>query len=297
MPSTAEKYLKPDVLAKVARFDLKAKFLIEGFFSGLHRSPFKGFSAEFSDHRKYVPGDDIKDLDWKVYARTNKYYIKRFQAETNMECHLVVDASASMGYGTRGLTKLEYATYIAAALAFLVVSQQDTVGLITFDDAIRAVLQPKSKRRHIIRILKVLNDTKPGKQARVSALLHAVAGVIDRRGLVVVLSDLLDEPDDVIDAFAHLRYDGHDIIAMHILDAAEATFPFSSARRFEDVETGETVITDAASVKAGYLQALREFIEHYRGELFKRNIDFFSIDTSTSFDKALMAYLLKRSGH
>lgn len=292
----AEEYLQPDVIARVKRFDLKAKFLIEGFFSGLHRSPFKGFSAEFSDHRKYVPGDEIKDLDWKVYARTNKYYIKRFEAETNMECHLVVDASASMGYGTTGLTKLEYATYISAALAFLVTSQQDTVGLITFDDTIRAVLKPKSKRKHIIRILKILNDTKPGKRCKVSEQLHQVAGVIDKRGLVVVLSDLLDDPEDVLDAFAHLRYDGHDIIVFHILDEAEANFPFSDARRFEDVETGETLVTDAASVRAGYLEALGEFIETYRTELHKRHIDFFNIDTSTSFDKALMAYLMKRSG-
>ena len=293
---TAEQYLKPEVLARVARFDLKAKFLIEGFFSGLHRSPFKGFSAEFSDHRRYVPGDDIKDLDWKVYARTNKYYVKRFEAETNMECHLVVDASASMGYGSGELTKLEYATYIAAALAFLVVSQQDTVGLITFDDAIRAVLRPRSKRKHIIRILKVLNDTKPGRQGKVSELLHAVAGILDKRGLIVVMSDLLDDPEEVLEAFAHLRYDGHDIIVFHILDEAEAKFPFADARRFRDVETGETIVTDAASVKAGYLEALGEFIELYRSELLKRNIDFFNIDTSTSFDKALMRYLLKRSG-
>ena len=293
---TAEQYLQPEVLARVSRFDLKAKFLIEGFFSGLHRSPFKGFSAEFSDHRKYVPGDDIKDLDWKVFARTNKFYIKRFEAETNMECHLVVDASASMGYGTLGMTKLEYATYVAAALAFLVVSQQDTVGLITFDDAIRAVLQPKSKRKHVIRVLKVLNDTKPGKQAKVSDLLHKVAGMIDKRGLVVVMSDLLDEPQDVLDAFAHLRYDGHDIIAFHILDQAEAKFPFSSARKFEDVESGQTVIADAGSIRAEYLRALEDFVATYRSELYKQHIDFFSIDTSTSFDKALMAYLLKRSG-
>lgn len=292
----AEQYLKPEVLAKVARFDLKAKFLIEGFFSGLHRSPFKGFSVEFSDHRKYVAGDDIKELDWKVYARTNKYYVKRFQAETNMECHLVVDASASMGYGSRGMTKLEYATYIAAALAFLVVSQQDTVGLVTFDSAVRAVLPPRSKRKHIIRILKVLHDTKPGRQGKVGAMLHRVAGLIDKRGLIVVMSDLLDEPEEVLDGFAHLRYDGHDVIVFHVLDEAEAHFPFSDARKFEDVETRETVTADAASVKAGYLEALHQFIEHYRTELFKRNIDFFSIDTSTSFDRALMAYLLKRSG-
>jgi len=297
MAVKAEEYLQPEVLARVARFDLKAKFLIEGFFSGLHRSPFKGFSAEFSDHRKYTSGDDIKDLDWRVYARTNKYYIKRFQAETNMDCHLVVDASASMGYGTRGLTKLEYATYIAAALAFLVVRQQDSVGLITFDDAIRAVLPPRSKRKHIFRILKVLNDTHPGRKANVSEMLHKVAGMIDKRGVVVVMSDLLDEPHDVIDAFAHLHHDGHDIIVFHILDQAEAQFPFADARRFIDVETGEAVVTDAGSVRAGYLEALAQFIELYRSELFKRNIDFFHVDTSTSFDKALMRYLLRRSGH
>jgi uncharacterized protein (DUF58 family) len=293
---SAEQYLKPDVLARVARFDLKAKFLVEGFFTGLHRSPFKGFSSEFSDYRKYVAGDDTKDLDWKVYARTDKYYIKQFQAETNLECHLVVDASASMGYGTAGLTKVEYATYIAGALAYLVTGQQDTIGLVTFDDAIRAVLKPKSKRKHVIRILKILSETRPGRQARVSEQLHKVAGVIDRRGLLVILSDLLDDPDDVLDAFAHLRYDGHDIIIIHILDAAEAKFPFSGARRFEDVETGETLTADAGSVRAGYLEALEAFVERYRAELQKRNIDFETVDTSMSFDKALMSYLLKRSG-
>ncbi|MFW6158247.1 MAG: DUF58 domain-containing protein [Planctomycetota bacterium] len=296
MPSGAEQYLKPDVLAKVARFDLKAKFLIEGFFSGLHRSPFKGFSAEFSDHRKYVPGDDIKDLDWKVYARTNKYYVKQFEAETNMECYLVVDASASMGYGTTGLTKLEYATYLAGALAFLVISQQDSVGLITFDDAIRALVEPRSKRKHIIRILKLLNDTQAGRQSKVSDLLHQAAGGIDHRGLVVVLSDLLDEPDDVVEALGHLRFDGHDVIVFQILDAAEAHFPFAETRRFEDVESGEKITADAGSIKAGYLRALGEFIETYRSELYKRRIDFFAMDTSMSFDRALMAYLMKRSG-
>ncbi len=294
---TAEQYLQPEVLAQVARFDLKAKFLIEGFFSGLHRSPFKGFSAEFSDHRKYVAGDDLKDLDWKVFARTNKYYIKRFEAETNMECHLVIDASASMGYASKELTKLQYATYIAAALAFLIVTQQDTVGLITFDDAIRAVLPPRNKRKHIIRMLKVLNDTHPGRQAKVGDLLHKVAGLIDKRGLIVVMSDLLDEPQDVLDGFAHLRHDGHDVIAFHILDEAEAKFPFSDARRFVDVESGQTIIADAGSVRAGYLHALDQFITHYRTELYKNHIDFFHVDTSTSFDKALMAYLMKRSGH
>ena len=294
--NNAEAYLKPEVLARVARFDLKAKFLVEGFFAGLHRSPFKGFSAEFSDHRKYTIGDDTKDLDWKVYARTNKFYIKRFDAETNMECHLVVDASASMGYGSTDLTKLQYAACLSAALAFLIVTQQDAVGLITFDDAIRAVLPPRSKRKHIIHLLKVLNQTAAGRSGRISEMLHKTARLIPRRGLVIVMSDLLDDPRDVLDAFAHLRHDGHDVIAFHILDQAEAKFPFSGAHRFTDVETGERVTADAGSIRAAYLESIEKFIENYRTELCKHRVDFFNVDTSTTFDKALMAYLLKRSG-
>lgn len=296
MPA-AEEYLRPDVLAQVARFDLKAKFLIEGFLAGLHRSPYKGFSAEFSDYRRYSSGDDPKIIDWKVYARTRRYYVKRFQAETNMECRLVVDASGSMGYGTGSVTKLEYATYMAAALAYLMVSQQDAVGLVAFDTDIRQVVPPKSKRTHVIRLLQILSRVRAGGQGDLGAMVHRVAELVPKKSLIVFFSDLLDEPEAVLDGLHHLRFRGHDIIVFHILDQAEATFPFGRLTRFEDVETPQHLTADARSLREAYLRRLEAFIEHYRSDLLRHRIDYMQVDTSTTFDKALLAYLVRRSGY
>jgi uncharacterized protein (DUF58 family) len=294
---TAEEYLRPDVLAQVARFDLKAKFLIEGFLSGLHRSPFKGSSTEFSDYRRYTPGDDPKTIDWKVFARTNRYFVKRYEAETNLECHLVIDASASMGYGTRSVTKLEYATYMAAALAYLMVTQQDAVGLITLGAAIRNVVPPKSKRIHVIRLLQTLSKVEPAGEGDLAALLHTVATLIHKRSLVIILSDLLAEPGPVLDAFHHLRFRGHDVVVFHILDEAEATFPFSRYTRFEDLETDQKVTADARVLRTAYLRELDAFIEHYRADCVRHRVDYMQVATSTTFDKALLAYLVRRAGY
>ena len=258
---TAEQYMRPEVLSKVKRFDLKAKFLVEGFISGLHRSPFKGFSSEFSDHRRYVAGDDPKDLDWKVYARTGKYYVKRFHAETNMECHLVVDASGSMGYGTTEVTKLEYAMYMSAALANIMIAQQDAVGLVTFGDRIKTVVPCKSKRKHVVRVLKELCRTEATGETALPEMLHAVAELISHRGLVVLMSDLLAEPEEILQGLSHLKHRGHEIIIFHILDAAEAKFPFSELTRFEDIETGDAVVTNPLTIKASYLEQLQAFVE------------------------------------
>lgn len=294
---TVEEYLRPDVLAQVARFDLKAKFLIEGFLAGLHRSPFKGFSAEFSDYRRYTPGDDPKTIDWKVFARTNRYFVKRYEAETNLECHLVVDASASMGYGTGAVTKLEYATYMAAALAYLMVTQQDAVGLIALDSALRTVVPPKSKRVHVFRLLQALSRIRPAGQADLAALLHTVAALIPKRSLVIILSDLLAEPGPVLDAFHHLRFRGHEVVVFHILDEAEVTFPFSRFTRFEALETDDTVTADARVLRAAYLRELDAFIERYRADCLRHRVDYMQMDTSTTFDKALLAYLVRRAGY
>ena len=294
---TVEQYLRPDVLAQVARFDLKAKFLIEGFLSGLHRSPFKGFSSEFSDYRRYVPGDDPKIIDWKVYARTNRYYVKRFQAETNMECRLVVDASGSMGYGTGSVTKLEYATYMAAALAYLMVTQQDAVGLIVFGGDVRQVVPPKSKRTHVFRLLQILSQVRAAGQADLGRMLHRVAELVSKRSLVVVLSDLLDEPEPILDGLHHLRFRGHDVVVFHILDEAEATFPFHRMTRFEDIETPQSLTADARGLRESYLRELEAFIERFRADLLAHRIDYMQVDTSTTFDKALLAYLVRRCGY
>ncbi len=296
-----EAYLRPDVIRQVERFDMIAKFLIEGFLSGLHRSPFKGFSVEFSEHRKYVRGDDLRAVDWKLWSRTNRYYVKQFEAETNLTGTLVVDVSTSMDYTGPGssLSKLQYATYLAAAMAYMMVSQQDPVGLITCDETVRTFLPPRSKQSHLYAILRVLSECRPSRRTNLAENLHRVAEMIDHRGLVMIFSDLLDEAGDekVLDALSHLRYRGHDVIVFQIFDAAEVRFPFKDLMRFEDCEgLPETVVADPASIRATYLKEVERFLEFYRVECTKRHIDFVSVDTSVSFDKPLLAYLQKRCG-
>ena len=295
-----ESYLKPEIIRQVQRFDLKAKFVMEGFLSGLHGSPFKGFSVEFSEHRKYVRGDDVRTIDFKLWSRTNRYYVKQYEAETNLTGTLVVDVSASMGYASQPslLTKLEYATYLAGAMAYLMVHQQDPVGLITCGEKIANYLKPKSKPSHLLSILKVLAATQPAGKTRLAENLHQIAEMIDHRGMVFIFSDLLDEAGDarVLDGLSHLRYRGHDVILFQIFDAAEANFPFSELTRFEDIEDPRNaLVADPLALRPAYIAALKDFLQHYKDECVKRHIDFVPIDTSATFDKALMAYLQLRT--
>lgn len=302
MPALApEAYLRPEVIRQVQRFDLKAKFLMEGFLAGLHGSPFKGFSVEFSEHRKYVRGDDVRTIDWKLWSRTNRYYVKQYEAETNLTGHLVMDISSSMGYAgsAKAMTKLEYATHLAAAMAYLMVHQQDPVGLILCGERISGCLKPKSKPSHLFSILRVLAATQPAGSTQLARNLHQVAEMIDHRGMVMIFSDLMDDAGDtaVLDGLAHLRYRGHDVIVFHILDAAEAAFPFKELTRFEDTEGRiEAIVADPLAIRAAYLAELAAFQQRFKSECIRRRIDYVSIDTSMRFDKALMAYLQRRSG-
>ncbi len=291
----AEKYLRPEVINQVARLDLRAKFIVEGFLSGLHASPYHGFSVEFSEHRKYVPGDDIKEIDWGVYARTDKYYIRKYEAETNLTGYLVMDLSASMAYTYRQqLTKFEYAICLAAALGYLMIHQQDPVGLIAFDTGIRTALPPHSKRTQLGNILAVLAGLKPSGKTDVATCLHQVAAMIRSKGLVMLFSDLLTDPEPVLQSLHHLRHRGHEIIVFHILDEAEVHFPFKGIVEFRDVEEERKLTLDAKGMRSDYLQAVAEFRERYRTECARASIDYVPIDTSVSFDKALMEYLLSR---
>ena len=293
--SSAEKYLRPEVIRQVARLDLRAKFIVEGFLTGLHASPFQGFSVEFSEHRKYVPGDDLKYLDWNVYAKTEKYYLKKFQAETNVTGYLVMDLSASMAYTFRQeLTKFEYAICLAAALGYLMIHQQDPVGLVTFDTKIQTVLPPHSKRTQLGTILAVLANLKPSGETDIANCLHQLAALIRTKSLIMVFSDLLTEPEPLLKSLYHLRHRGNEIILFHILDEAEVHFPFEGLVEFEDVETPEKMTLDAKGMRSDYLQALHDFREHYREECSKANIDYVPMDTSVSFDKALLEYLIQR---
>jgi uncharacterized protein (DUF58 family) len=293
--SSPEKYLRPEVIRQVARLDLRAKFIVEGFLAGLHASPFHGFSVEFSEHRKYVPGDDLKDLDWNIYAKTDKYYLKKFEAETNLTGYLVMDLSASMAYTYRQeLTKLEYAICLAAALGYLMIHQQDPVGLVTFDTHIQASLPPHSRRTQLGTILGVLANLKPSGKTDVAACLHQLAVMMRSKGLVMLFSDLLTEPAPVMESLHHLRHRGNEVILFHILDEAEVHFPFDGVIEFEDVEEPKRLTLDARNMRGDYLQSLGEFREYYRSECARANIDYVPIDTSVSFDKALMTYLLQR---
>jgi uncharacterized protein (DUF58 family) len=292
---STEKYLRPEVIRQVARLDLRAKFIVEGFLAGLHHSPFHGFSVEFSEHRKYVPGDDLKDLDWTVFAKTEKYYVKKFQAETNLTGYLLMDLSASMAYTYRQeLTKFDYAICLAAALGYLMIHQQDPVGLVTFDTAIRASLPPRSKRTQLGTMLSVLANLKPSGKTDVAACLHQFAAMIRSKSLVMLFSDLLTDPGPVLQSLHHLRHRGNEIILFHILDEAEVSFPFEGLIEFEDAEAPDKLTVDARGMRGDYLEALTEFRELYRTECARAQIDYVPIDTSVNFDKALIEYLTQR---
>lgn len=295
MANSAEKYLRPEVIRQVSRLDLRAKFIVEGFISGLHASPFQGFSVEFSEHRKYSPGDNISDIDWNVYAKTDRYYIKKFQAETNLNGYLVMDLSGSMGYTYRQeLTKFEYSVSLAAALGYMMIHQQDPVGLIAFDQKVRQSLPPRSKRTQLGNILSMLAKLQPAGETSIAQSLHQVAGMIKHRSLVILFSDLLGERELIQRAFHRLRHAGHDLIVFHILDEAEALFPFDGMVELEDNETHEKLLVDADGIKADYLEAVRDFQDFYRKECLNSRTDYVPIHTGMPFDKALMSYLLNR---
>jgi len=291
----AEQYLRPEVIRTVARLDLRAKFIVEGFLTGLHASPFQGFSVEFSEHRRYSPGDDPKDIDWLVFAKTDRYYVKKYQAETNITGYLMMDLSESMAFTHRqDLTKFEYSVCLAAALAYLMVHQQDPVGLITFDDKIRASLPARSKRTQLSNILALLARTKPTGPTDVARNLRQTASMLKHKSLVMVFSDLLVEPEPVIQAIRQLRFGGHDVIIFHVLDESEVHFPFDGMLDLLEPESGENLIVDAQAIKQDYLQAMGELRATYRKECLGMGADFVELDTSMRFDHALVKYLSGR---
>ncbi len=293
--SSVEKYLKPEVIRQISRLDLRAQFMVKGFLQGLHASPFHGFSVEFSEHRKYTPGDDPKDIDWLVYAKTDKYYVKKFEAETNITGYVVMDLSQSMAYTYRQeLTKFEYAICLAAALCYLMIHQHDPVGLIAFDSRVRDSLPPKSKRTQLGNLLSVLSRLKPAGKTDVAHSLSQIAAMLRHRSLIVIFSDLLTEPAPVFESLRRLRHDGHDVILFHILDEAEVNFPFDGMIEFEDPETHDRVAVDASGYRREYLAEVQSFRQAYRRECFGCGVDYVELDTSMQFDKALTEYLLSR---
>lgn len=295
MARTVEEYLRPDVIQQVKRLDLKARFIVQGFLAGLHSSPYHGFSAEFSEHRKYEWGDDLRMIDWNVYGKTDRFYVKKYQAETNLDCYLLVDCSASMGYaGGDRMTKMDYAICLAAALGTMAIGQQDAVGLLTFDSRVRSFLPPKTKRSHLLNLLGQLARTTPAGETDLAAALHDAAARIKKRGLVVLLSDLLGEQEKVVEALHHLRFGGHDLIVFQVLDASEVRFDFDGPVRFEDPETAEQVDANPQAIRAAYLQALQEFIDEYRRQCQGVRADFVTVHNAMTFDTALVEFLVNR---
>lgn len=319
---TAEKYLRPEVIRQVGRLDLRAKFIVEGFLSGLHASPFHGFSVEFSEHRKYNPGDDIKTIDWNVYAKTGKYFVKKYRAETNVTGWLVMDLSQSMDWNgpqearsagvkvdrsvlgaaaTGTLTKFEYGICLAAALGYLMIQQQDPVGLVAFDTQLRTVVPPKSKRTQLGTLLSVLANLRPSGPTDIAGSLMQLAAFVRGKSLIMLFSDLLPTRDDwrseaeaVIRSLYRLRYAGHEVIVFHILDVLEAQFPLAGLIDFADVESEAHQEVDAQGIREDYLRFVEEFRGYYQRECAAARVDYVPMDTSVSFDRALLDYLILR---
>jgi uncharacterized protein (DUF58 family) len=295
MSAQAWKYLDPDVAAKLPAMELRARRIVEGLFASLHRSPFRRFGVEFADYRKYEFGDEPRRIDWKLFSRTDKLYIKLFHNETNMRCYVLLDASLSMGYQTGKVSKLAYGCSLSAALAFLMLQQNDLVGLMTFDGGLRDYLGARGTRRHLAKILQCLEGLEPRSQTDVASICHYAARTLRRRGMVIVVSDLLGEPASILDGLRHLRSRHHDVIVFHVLDRAEREFPFKRLTLFRDVETARRLLVDARSYRDRYLETLNAFVEELKTGCYGAEIDYVGIDTSEPFDVALLSYLAKRS--
>ena len=288
-------YLQPSIIKKIDNLYLRAKLVVEGFIVGLHKSPYHGFSIEFSEHRPYTFGDEIKFIDWKLLAKTDKLYIKQFEEETNLKSYILFDKSSSMKYGSEDLTKFEYAKTICACLSYLMIKQQDAVGLTTFDKKIDISIPPKSKVSHLNYLLQTLDNTKINGETKISYVLHSLAESIKKRGLVILISDLIDDQEDVLEGLRHFRYKGHEVILFHIIDKKEKEFNFNFSINFIDLENNDMIKTDPRQIKADYKQAFVEFCENYKKECSKNSIDYIPINTSDSIDKTLIQYFIKRS--
>ena len=288
-------FLDPAVVARLGTLELKARTIVEGFLSGLHRSPFKGFSVEFAEYRQYMPGDDLSTIDWKVYARSDRYYVKKFEEETNLDCHLMLDVSGSMAYGSRAMTKFEYAQCLAAALAYLMTRQRDAVGLMAFDENIVNLLPASARPGHLRAVLVTLDRLRLGRETHMDKPLTQLCDALTKRGMVVLISDLLDDPEAVVRGLKHFQFRGADVIVFHVLDPDEIEFPFDRATRFEDLETDEEIMAVPGVVRSHYLKAIGNLIDRYKRELGAAGIDYMLLSTSTPLEMALLSYLSTRA--
>lgn len=289
------KYFVPERFGKFANLQLLARSVVEGFLSGLHRSPFRGFSVEFAEYREYVPGDDLRHFDWKVFARSDKRYIKQYEEETNLTCHILLDASGSMAYGSTQVTKFEYGCFLAAALTYLMVRQRDRVGVVIFDSQIRQRMAPGSSPAHMRNVMDVLERLEPSGRTGVAPALHSAAESLKRRGLVVVISDLIDDPASVMNALRHFRHDKHEVIIFDLVDPAELELPFDGLVEFEDMETQDRLLVEPVAVRDDYRSRVKSFFDNYRRECLSAKIDYELVTTALPFEFMLSAYLARRA--
>ena len=287
-------YLDPEVLQKLGGLELVAREIVEGLRVGTHRSPLRGFSTEFAHHRQYAPGDSIRSIDWRIFGRTDRYYTKLYEAETNFDCYLLVDASSSMNYTSGKVSKLEYAKFLAASLAYMVLRQRDSVGLSIFDSKVRAYLPPRSSMSIIMEFDGLLRDIKPTPRTSIAKQLHDITLMIKRRSLVVLVSDLFSDVDDILAGLDHLRFNGHDVVVFHTLDPHELEFPFKGAWCFEGLEEEEPLTTQAERIREEYLTNFNEYMEALRDGCVSSQIDYNTVNTALPLDDVLSEFVVKR---
>jgi len=288
------KYLQPEMVAVLNSMALRARLVVEGYIIGQHRSPYHGFSVEFAEHRAYGSGDEIRHIDWRLFGKTERLYVKRYEEETNLRAHIILDTSRSMLYKSGTVSKLNYANSLAASLSYLMINQQDAAGLIQFSNKIDTFIPPKSKPSHLNIILKQLDDNKTGKDTKIENVLHRMAERIDKRGIVILISDLLDDPVEVINGLKHFRHKHQEVIVFHILDRKELEFDFNSRTRFLDMESGEEIITEPWHIRSNYTELISGLQKYYQKECRESLIDYVPIFTDENLDKSITGYLNKR---
>ena len=288
------KYLDPEILQRLGDLELIAREVVEGLRVGSHRSPLRGFSTEFAYHRQYVPGDSLRSIDWRVYGRSDRYYTKLYEAETNFDCHLLIDSSSSMTYGSGKVNKLEYAKFLGASLAYLVLKQRDSVGISLFDSEIRAYLPPRSTMGILLQMDQLLKDTKPTPKTAIAKQLHDVALLLKRRSFVIVISDFLSEVEDVLAGLEHLKFAGHNVMVLHTLDPHELEFPFEGTWQFDGLEGEEPLITQPERIKEDYLSNLKEYMSAFSEGCLTSQIEYALVDTSRPLDIFLNEFFNQR---
>ena len=293
MPDS-RRFLHPEAIKRISRLDLRAQHIVEGFLAGMHRSPYFGQSVEFLQHREYVPGDDLRHVDWQVWARQDRLYVKQFEEDTNMRVHLLVDVSNSMQYGRGTFNKYEYASTIASCLAYLVLKQQDAIGCMTFDSRVRARIPTRSKRNHLMTIVRSLDLNRPADKTELHDIFRVAAQTYPRRGMTVVISDLFGDPDSTLRGLRMLRQCGHDVLVFHVMDDDELDFPFSGPTRFEDLETDTRLNCNPQALREGYLEAVEEFLLDIKHGTASSSVDYQLIRTSDPVDAVLAHFLSRR---